>query len=70
MNTETVTISPIARLEGHGKLEIFLNEAGNVRNAYFQVSGLSARVAAETWKEAVVMITKFCMQPNDTAKEG
>jgi F420-non-reducing hydrogenase large subunit len=37
MNTKTITIDPITRLEGHGKITIFLNEAGNVENSYFQV---------------------------------
>jgi F420-non-reducing hydrogenase large subunit len=35
-----VTISPITRLEGHGKIEIFLDPDGNVANAYFQVPEL------------------------------
>ncbi len=35
-----VTIDPITRLEGHGKIEIFLDEAGEVANAYFQVPEL------------------------------
>ncbi len=35
-----VTIDPITRLEGHGKIEIFLNDEGNVENAYFQVPEL------------------------------
>ncbi|MCJ7456615.1 Ni/Fe hydrogenase subunit alpha [Candidatus Bathyarchaeota archaeon] len=35
-----VTINPITRLEGHGKIEIFLNNEGNVENAYFQVPEL------------------------------
>jgi len=35
-----VTIDPITRLEGHGKIEIFLDEAGNVANAYLQVPEL------------------------------
>jgi len=40
MSTKTITINPITRLEGHGKIEIFLNEDGNVENAYFQVPEL------------------------------
>jgi F420-non-reducing hydrogenase large subunit len=32
-----ITINPITRLEGHGKIEIFLNEEGNVDRAFFQV---------------------------------
>ena len=37
---KAVTINPITRLEGHGKISIFLNEEGNVENAYFQVPEL------------------------------
>ncbi|HXX72127.1 MAG TPA: Ni/Fe hydrogenase subunit alpha, partial [Candidatus Acidoferrales bacterium] len=37
---KTVTINPITRLEGHGKISIFLNDEGNVENAYFQVPEL------------------------------
>ena len=43
-NTEYVrrriTIDPITRLEGHGKIDIFLDEAGQVERAYFQVPEL------------------------------
>ncbi len=35
-----LTIDPITRLEGHGKIEIFLDERGNVRETYFQVPEL------------------------------
>jgi F420-non-reducing hydrogenase large subunit len=35
-----ITIDPITRLEGHGKVEIFLNDAGNVENAYLQIPEL------------------------------
>ncbi|MGA2572248.1 MAG: Ni/Fe hydrogenase subunit alpha [Terracidiphilus sp.] len=35
-----VTINPITRLEGHGKIEIFLDSKGNVANTYFQVPEL------------------------------
>jgi len=36
----TVTIDPITRLEGHGKIEIFLNDKGNVDRAYLQIPEL------------------------------
>jgi len=36
----TITIDPITRLEGHGKISIFLNDAGNVENAYLQIPEL------------------------------
>ncbi|MBU0709341.1 MAG: nickel-dependent hydrogenase large subunit, partial [Candidatus Omnitrophica bacterium] len=32
-----IIIDPITRLEGHGKIDIFLNEAGDVERAYLQV---------------------------------
>ena len=35
-----ITIDPITRLEGHGKIEIFLDEAGEVQNAYLQIPEL------------------------------
>jgi F420-non-reducing hydrogenase large subunit len=35
-----ITIDPITRLEGHAKIEIFLNDAGEVENSYFQVPEL------------------------------
>ena len=35
-----ITIDPITRLEGHGKIEIFLDDEGEVKNAYFQVPEL------------------------------
>jgi len=35
-----ITIDPITRLEGHGKIEIFLDDKGEVENAYLQVPEL------------------------------
>lgn len=35
-----ISIDPITRLEGHGKIEIFLDPQGNVENCYFQVPEL------------------------------
>ena len=35
--TRRITIDPITRLEGHGKIEIFLDDAGDVSSAYFQI---------------------------------
>ncbi len=37
---ERISIDPITRLEGHGKIEIFLDDKGDVANAYFQVPEL------------------------------
>jgi F420-non-reducing hydrogenase large subunit len=35
-----VTIDPITRLEGHGKIDIFLDEKGEVTKAYYQIPEL------------------------------
>jgi F420-non-reducing hydrogenase large subunit len=37
---DRITIDPITRLEGHGKIEIFLDKEGNVENAYLQIPEL------------------------------
>jgi len=37
---KTITIDPITRLEGHGKISIFLDDDGEVRQALFQVPEL------------------------------
>lgn len=38
--TRQIVVDPITRLEGHGKIDIFLNDQGNVDRAYFQVPEL------------------------------
>ena len=35
-----ITIDPITRLEGHGKIDIFINDRGEVDRAYFEVPEL------------------------------
>jgi len=35
-----ITIDPLTRLEGHGKIEIFLNDKGEVANSYLQIPEL------------------------------
>ncbi|MCX6133873.1 MAG: Ni/Fe hydrogenase subunit alpha [Ignavibacteriales bacterium] len=35
-----IKIDPITRLEGHGKIDIFLNDEGEVENSYFQIPEL------------------------------
>jgi len=39
-STRRITIEPVTRLEGHGKIEIFLDDQGQVDRAYFQVPEL------------------------------
>jgi F420-non-reducing hydrogenase large subunit len=40
MQQRRITIDPITRLEGHGKIDIFLGDTGDVERAYFQVPEL------------------------------
>jgi len=37
---QRISIDPITRLEGHGKIEIFLDDQGDVANSYFQIPEL------------------------------
>ena len=38
--TRRITIDPITRLEGHGKIDIFLDDNGEVTKAYYQIPEL------------------------------
>lgn len=38
--SKKITVDPITRLEGHGKIDIFLNDKGDVDRAFFQVPEL------------------------------
>ncbi|MHA2250436.1 MAG: Ni/Fe hydrogenase subunit alpha [Candidatus Kariarchaeaceae archaeon] len=40
MSEKVITIDPITRLEGHGKISIYLDDNGGVDKAYFQVPEL------------------------------
>jgi len=61
-----ITIDPITRLEGHGKIEIFLNEEGNCERACLQVPELrgfekfSEGRAAEEMPRITTMICGVC----------
>lgn len=58
-----ITIDPITRLEGHGKIEIFLNDEGNVENLYFQVPelrGFEKFCEGRPVEELSQIVTKIC----------
>ena len=38
--SQRITVDPITRLEGHGKIEIVLDDQGDVANTYFQIPEL------------------------------
>ena len=58
-----ITIDPITRLEGHGKIEIFLKDDGNVENVYFQVPelrGFEKFCEGRPVEELSQIVTKIC----------
>ncbi len=58
-----ITIDPITRLEGHGKIEIFLDDAGDVENVYFQVPelrGFEKFCEGRPVEELSQIVTKIC----------
>jgi len=40
MATQRIEINPVSRIEGHGKITIYLNEQGQVQDAHFHVTQL------------------------------
>ena len=58
-----ITIDPITRLEGHGKIEIFLNDDGDVENVYFQVPelrGFEKFCEGRPIEDISQIVTKIC----------
>ena len=58
-----ITIDPITRLEGHGKIEIFLSDEGDVDNVYFQVPelrGFEKFCEGRPVEELSQIVTKIC----------
>lgn len=57
------TIDPVTRLEGHGKIEIFCNDDGDVENVYFQVPelrGFEKFIEGRPVEEVPQIVTKIC----------
>ncbi len=60
---QRITIDPITRLEGHGKIEIFLNEDGNVANTYFQIPelrGFERFCVGRPIEEMAIITNRIC----------
>ena len=60
---QRITIDPITRLEGHGKIEIFLDEQGNVANSYFQIPelrGFERFCVGRPVEEMPVLTNRIC----------
>jgi len=60
---ERITIDPITRLEGHGKIEIFLDDRGEVANTYFQIPelrGFERFCVGRPVEEMPVLTNRIC----------
>ncbi len=60
---QRLTIDPITRLEGHGKIEIFLDDKGNVANTYFQIPelrGFERFCVGRPVEEMPVLTARIC----------
>ncbi len=58
-----ITIDPITRLEGHGKIEIFLDEEGNVEKAYFvvpELRGFEIFVKGKPAEDMPIITPRIC----------
>jgi len=60
---KTITIDPITRLEGHGKISIFLDDAGEVERAVLQVPelrGFEAFVVGRLAEDLPQITSRIC----------
>ncbi len=58
-----IAIDPITRLEGHGKIEIFLDDDGAVNDCYFQIPelrGFERFVVGRPIEELPRIVTRIC----------
>lgn len=58
-----ITIEPVTRLEGHAKIDIFLDADGNVENTYFQVvelRGFEEFCKGRPAEEMPRIVTRLC----------
>ncbi len=61
--TRKISIDPVTRLEGHGKIEIFLDDSGAVENTFFQVPelrGFERFVVGRPIEELPRIVTRIC----------
>ncbi|BDU75656.1 Ni/Fe hydrogenase subunit alpha [Mesoterricola sediminis] len=59
----SIRIDPITRLEGHGKIEIFLDDDGGVSDCYFQIPelrGFERFVVGRPIEELPRIVTRIC----------
>lgn len=58
-----ITVDPITRLEGHGKIEIFLDQGGEVSDVRFQIPelrGFEKFCEGRPVEEVARIVTRIC----------
>ena len=61
--SRTITIEPITRIEGHGKITLMLNDSGTVDNALFQVTqfrGFEKLSEGRRFREMPSLMARVC----------
>ena len=61
--TNTITIDPVTRIEGHGKITIEINDAGEVTNAHFHVTqlrGFEKFSEGRPFREMPALMARIC----------
>jgi F420-non-reducing hydrogenase large subunit len=63
MTQRKISIDPVTRLEGHGKIEIFLDDDGGVRDCFLQIPelrGFERFVVGRPIEELPRIVTRIC----------
>ncbi len=61
--TQTITIDPVTRIEGHGKITIYLDESGQVEDAQFHVTqlrGFEKLSEGRPFREMPALMARVC----------
>lgn len=61
--TQTITIDPVTRIEGHSKITLFLDDAGEVRDAQFHVTqfrGFELLSEGRPFREMPSLMARIC----------
>jgi NAD-reducing hydrogenase large subunit len=61
--SQTITIDPVTRIEGHGKITIYLDDAGDVSDAHFHVTqlrGFEKFAEGRPFREMPGLMARIC----------
>jgi hypothetical protein len=61
--SKTITIDPVTRVEGHGRVSVHLDDNGKVENAYFHIvefRGFERFIQGHPYWEAPLLVQRLC----------